>query len=149
MSKSMIHTAISVRQLALHQIQSIPEEFFDKQPPQFSNTIRWNVGHIAFCLDYFLSLGLPYTSSLPESYATFFNTGTKPADWTWDLQARRSWSKLCRPSWRVYPRSPPTCLRKIWKPPLKWDRCASKRWVRYSTSHSSMKRCTSRPYPAC
>ncbi|WNC17572.1 DinB family protein [Brevibacillus brevis] len=82
MSKSMIHTAISVRQLALHQIQSIPEEFFDKQPPQFSNTIRWNVGHIAFCLDYFLSLGLPYTSSLPESYAAFFNAGTKPADWT-------------------------------------------------------------------
>ncbi|RNB88538.1 DinB family protein [Brevibacillus nitrificans] len=82
MSQSMIRTAISVRQLVLKQIQSIPEDLFDKQSPQFANTIRWNVGHIAFCLDYFLSLGLPLPSSVPDSYASFFHTGTKPADWT-------------------------------------------------------------------
>ncbi|WP_134686740.1 DinB family protein [Brevibacillus migulae] len=82
MLQSMIHTAVSVRQLVLHQIQSIPEDMFDKQPPQFANTIRWNVGHMAVCLEYFFSLGLPFPSSLPESYAAFFHTGTKPADWT-------------------------------------------------------------------
>ncbi|MFJ9499739.1 DinB family protein [Brevibacillus centrosporus] len=82
MSQSMIRTALSVRQLVLHQIQSIPEDLFDKQPPQFANTIRWNVGHIAFCLNYFLTLGLPFSTSLPGTYAAFFHTGTKPADWT-------------------------------------------------------------------
>ncbi|QRG65328.1 DinB family protein [Brevibacillus choshinensis] len=82
MSQSMIRTAVSVRQLVLHQIQSIPEDLFDKQPPQFANTIRWNVGHIAVGLDYFLSLGLPVSSSSPDHFAAFFQSGTKPSDWT-------------------------------------------------------------------
>ncbi|MGG4498710.1 DinB family protein [Brevibacillus reuszeri] len=82
MSQSMIHTAVSVRQIALQQVQAIPEELFDVQPQAFANTIRWNVGHLVFALDYFLSLGLPFHSSLPEDYTKFFHTGTKPADWT-------------------------------------------------------------------
>ncbi|CAM5783879.1 MULTISPECIES: DinB family protein [Brevibacillus] len=82
MSQNIVNTAKSVRQIVLHQVQSIPEELFDAQPPQFTNTIRWNVGHIVFCLESFLSLGFPDTSRLPESYAALFNTGTKPSDWT-------------------------------------------------------------------
>ncbi|MGD8188922.1 DinB family protein [Brevibacillus ginsengisoli] len=81
MSKTIIHTAKSMRQFLLHQLQSISEELFDVQPQGFSNTIRWNAGHIAFFHDYFLSLGLPVQSNLSEQYATLFHSGTQPSEW--------------------------------------------------------------------
>ncbi|MED4781572.1 DinB family protein [Brevibacillus choshinensis] len=82
MATTILNTGKTVRQIALHQIQSIPEEKFDIQPEAFNHTIRWNVGHIVFALDFFFSLGFPFHSNLPESYAGFFHTGTKPSDWT-------------------------------------------------------------------
>ncbi|TNJ67014.1 DinB family protein [Paenibacillus hemerocallicola] len=81
MSPSCINTSMSVRQIVLHQLQSIPEPLFDVQPQAFGNTIRWNVGHIVFYMDYYLSLDSSYQSNLPETYARLFNTGTKPSDW--------------------------------------------------------------------
>lgn len=82
MSQSMIATATSVRQIGLQQIPLIPEELLDIQSPAFSNTLRWNIGHIVFCFQHFLSIGLPYQSDLPASYSTLFQPGTKPSDWT-------------------------------------------------------------------
>ncbi|MCQ6562370.1 DinB family protein [Paenibacillus mendelii] len=82
MSVNIINTAKSVRQITLHQVQSIPEELFDHQPEPFNNTIRWNVGHIVFCLDHFLSGCFQSSSHLPESYAGLFHTGTKPSEWS-------------------------------------------------------------------
>lgn len=82
MSQNIIHTAVSIRQIALHQIQAIPEELFDVQPKSFPHTIRWNVGHLVFCLEHFFALGLSFDSRLPQTYAALFHTGTKPADWT-------------------------------------------------------------------
>lgn len=81
MSNALLSTAKSVRQMVIQQIQAISEELFDAQPDQFNNTIRWNVGHIAFTNEYFLSLGLPIEFNLPDNYAQLFNTGTKPSDW--------------------------------------------------------------------
>ncbi|MFC7392981.1 DinB family protein [Scopulibacillus cellulosilyticus] len=81
MSNALLSTAKYVRQMVIQQVQSIPEELFDVQPDQFNNTIRWNVGHIAASNDYFVSLGLPVESNLPESYARLFKPGTKPSDW--------------------------------------------------------------------
>ncbi len=82
MSQAIINTAKSVRQLVIRQVQAIPEELFDVQPQPFSNTIRWNVGHIVSCLDFFLSLGFPFDSNLPETYNSLFKPGTRPSDWT-------------------------------------------------------------------
>ncbi|UVI30687.1 DinB family protein [Paenibacillus spongiae] len=82
MSQSIVNTGKSVRQMVLHQAQSIPEELYDVQPAPFNNTIRWNIGHIVYCLDHFLSMSFKSASQLPASYAGLFNTGTKPADWT-------------------------------------------------------------------
>lgn len=82
MSTTILNTGKSVRQIVLHQLQSIPEELFDVQPEAFNNTIRWNVGHMIVTLDYFFSLGSPLNSKLPDNYAGFFHKGTKPADWT-------------------------------------------------------------------
>ncbi|MCF6409730.1 DinB family protein [Pseudalkalibacillus salsuginis] len=82
MSNALLSTAISVRQMVIQLVESIPEDLFDVQPNQFNNTIRWNVGHITFTHEYFLSLGLPINSGLPDNYAQLFNTGTKPSDWS-------------------------------------------------------------------
>lgn len=82
MSQNILHTGKLIHNMALQQIQAIPEELFDIQPPQFNNTIRWNVGHIIVSLNYFFSLAVPYSFELPESYGGLFATGTKPSDWT-------------------------------------------------------------------
>ncbi|MCQ6268617.1 DinB family protein [Fictibacillus sp. WQ 8-8] len=81
MSQVLISTAKSVRQMVIRQIQSIPEDLFDVQPLEFSNTIRWNAGHIAVVSDSFRSLGLSFNSNLPKNYAELFKPGTKPSDW--------------------------------------------------------------------
>lgn len=82
MSQSIVHTAKIVHSMAIQKIQPIPEELFDIQPAQFNNTIRWHVGHIIVSLNHFLSMSVPYTYELPESYAGLFMTGTKPSDWS-------------------------------------------------------------------
>ncbi len=82
MSQNIIHTAMSVRQIALHEIQATPEALFDVQPQAFNNTIRWNVGHIVYWFDFIQSLIFAQESRIPDSYAGMFNTGTKPADWS-------------------------------------------------------------------
>lgn len=82
MSQNIVHTAKIVHQMALQKIQSIPEDLFDIQPAQFNNTIRWHVGHIIVSLNHFLSMSVPYSYELPESYVGLFNTGTKPSDWS-------------------------------------------------------------------
>ncbi|MGP4081546.1 DinB family protein [Pseudalkalibacillus sp. R45] len=82
MSNALLSMATSVRQMVIQQVQSIPEELFDVQPDPFNNTIRWNVGHIAFVNEYFLSLGLSIDSRLPDHYAQLFKPGTQPDDWS-------------------------------------------------------------------
>ncbi|MDR7079721.1 hypothetical protein J2Y03_004779 [Neobacillus niacini] len=82
MSNALLITAKSVRQMVIQLVQSIPEDLYDVQPQQFNNTIRWNIGHIVFAHDYFLSIALPFSSNLPGNYTTLFNTGTTPSEWT-------------------------------------------------------------------
>ncbi|MED3564136.1 DinB family protein [Bacillus xiapuensis] len=82
MSNALLSTAKSVHQMVIQKVQSIPEELFDVQPDQFNNTIRWNVGHIAYTTEYFLSLGVPIEFRLPDNYSQLFNQGTKPSDWS-------------------------------------------------------------------
>jgi len=82
MSQASIQTAITARQLVIGSTQAIPEEIYDMTPAGFNNTIRWNVGHIATMLNWFLSAGPALNTKLPESYVGLFMSGTKPADWT-------------------------------------------------------------------
>ncbi|MGM1047536.1 DinB superfamily protein [Paenibacillus uliginis N3/975] len=82
MSQNILNTGKLVHNMALQQIQAIPEELFDIQPPQFNNTIRWHVGHVISSLNYFLSLAVPFNFEIPESYGGLFGTGTRPSEWT-------------------------------------------------------------------
>ncbi|BFT73469.1 DinB family protein [Paenibacillus sp. P36] len=82
MSETIISTAKTVRQVVLHKVQGIPEELFDIQADSYNNTIRWNVGHMVYWMDAYMKIGFAKDSMIPESYATFFNSGTSPASWT-------------------------------------------------------------------
>ncbi|QTD40435.1 DinB family protein [Sporosarcina sp. Te-1] len=54
---------------------------WDEQPEGFSNTIRWNAGHIYSSMEYFISSILPdYTPVHPE-WGALFATGTNPGQW--------------------------------------------------------------------
>lgn len=81
MSEIIISTAQTLRQVVLQQVQAIPEELYDIKPDAFNNTVRWNVGHIIFWMDSYLSLCFQSAPAIPASYAAFFNSGTKPGDW--------------------------------------------------------------------
>lgn len=63
-------------------MQGIPEELFDSQADSYNNTIRWNVGHMIYWMDAYMKMGFSMDSAIPESYASFFNSGTSPASWT-------------------------------------------------------------------
>ncbi|MCM3236538.1 DinB family protein [Heyndrickxia oleronia] len=81
MSNVLLSSAVSIRRSLIQQVQSIPEELFDVIPEPFNNSIRWNIGHIILTHNYFLSLGQPNKSSLPENYIQLFKPGSKPSDW--------------------------------------------------------------------
>ncbi|WP_339176845.1 DinB family protein [Paenibacillus sp. FSL H8-0317] len=61
-------------------LESVSETSADKQPVGFSNTIRWNVGHILTVAEMFIFNNLQ-TSGLPKEYTSLFAPGTKPSDW--------------------------------------------------------------------
>ncbi|AYB44128.1 DinB family protein [Paenibacillus lautus] len=81
MSEMIISTAKFGRQVMLQQVQAIPEEQFDIQTAGFNNTIRWNVGHIIYWMDTYITLSFGSPSAIPDSYALLFNSGTKPSEW--------------------------------------------------------------------
>lgn len=81
-TQSIVNTGKVLHQLVIGQVQGIPESLFDITPAGFRNTIRWNVGHIVFWLDRYQQLCFGSASTIPASYETLFNSGTKPADWT-------------------------------------------------------------------
>lgn len=82
MSQAIIHTGKVLRQIVLGKVQGAAEELFDVQPEGFSNTIRWHAGHMVYFMDKFASLSFGSPSAVPGTYEAFFNSGTKPGDWT-------------------------------------------------------------------
>ncbi|CAM3317562.1 DinB family protein [Brevibacillus invocatus] len=82
MSTAILNSGKSIRKILVHQLQSLPEEYFNVQPVPFNNTVNWNVGHIIVSLNTFLSLCGIDTIDLPEGYPGLYKMGTKPADWT-------------------------------------------------------------------
>ncbi|TYP74534.1 DinB family protein [Paenibacillus methanolicus] len=82
MTQSIIHTGKVLRQIVIGRLQNVSESQMDIQPEGFSNTVRWHVGHMAYWWDKYASLGFGWSSAIPAGYGTFFDSGTKPSDWT-------------------------------------------------------------------
>ncbi|WP_338754687.1 DinB family protein [Bacillus sp. FJAT-52991] len=70
------------RIVTLRTLEAIDEAKWDVQPEGFSNTVKWNAGHIYVSMEWFLKEADPNYESDVEKYAPFFATGTKPADWS-------------------------------------------------------------------
>lgn len=71
----------TIRELTLKVFDRIPEEVMDVVPVGFNNSIRWNLGHIAFIQDRLVYQVAGESIGLPDSFEEFFKAGTKPSDW--------------------------------------------------------------------
>lgn len=81
-SNSILNTINVVRQMTLGKVESIHEDLFDVRPPQFNNTIRWNVGHIVSTLNSLVFTRIDQKSLVPQEVIDLFKGGTKPSDWS-------------------------------------------------------------------
>ena len=70
-----------IRNLTLKVFDRIPEEVMDIIPTGFNNSIRWNLGHIAYIQDRHVYTAAEEPIVLPDSFEQYFKMGTKPADW--------------------------------------------------------------------
>jgi hypothetical protein len=81
-SNAIMNSVNTARMITIGKIESISEDLFDVQPPQFNNTIRWNLGHMIAVMDSLMFKRITEMSKLPEGFADLFKSGTKPSDWT-------------------------------------------------------------------
>ncbi|MBO8163395.1 MAG: DinB family protein [Brevibacillus sp.] len=70
-----------VRNGTLELLRQVPEEVADLVPPGFSNSIRWNVGHILIDQEQWLYSFIHDGMKLSDRYLRLFAHGTKPSDW--------------------------------------------------------------------
>ncbi|QYR19221.1 DinB family protein [Paenibacillus sp. sptzw28] len=69
------------RNWCLDIAESCPAELADVQLEEFSNTIRWQLGHILTVAERML-FQVPFPSvSLPSEFTGWFDSGSKPSDW--------------------------------------------------------------------
>ncbi|ARI77809.1 DinB family protein [Halobacillus mangrovi] len=71
-----------VRMRTLAALDATTEEIADGQPKGFSNTIRWNFGHIYVAQENLIHRFLDLEPQLSEEYKSLFNGGTSPDSWT-------------------------------------------------------------------
>ncbi|WP_210470648.1 DinB family protein [Sporosarcina sp. 6E9] len=64
--------------------QSVDAEW-DTQPTGFSNTIRWNAGHICVTLEYFVHLVDAEYEIVNADWIPLFVRGSSPAIWEGDI----------------------------------------------------------------
>ncbi|WP_153733088.1 DinB family protein [Sporosarcina obsidiansis] len=76
-----IQQAALARGYTLGQIKKANEDAWDTQPEGFSNTIRWNVGHIYVSTEEFLSQALDQYEPSHGDWFSFFKSGSSPSTW--------------------------------------------------------------------
>lgn len=69
------------RGYTLNLLKKVDEDAWDRQPDGFSNTIRWNAGHIYNLAEYILSQALDSYEIIHPEWASYFKAGTSPSDW--------------------------------------------------------------------
>jgi hypothetical protein len=69
------------RDWCLDIAESCPVDLADVKLDEFSNTIRWQLGHI-FTVAERMLFQFPFPStSLPSAFTGWFDSGSKPSDW--------------------------------------------------------------------
>ncbi|MFG6149338.1 DinB family protein [Halobacillus sp. B23F22_1] len=74
-----------VRKGTLKLADGVSEEQADKQPEGFSNTIRWNLGHIYVVQNSLIAKYGGKPIETPSRYLELFAPGSRPADWQGDV----------------------------------------------------------------
>lgn len=66
------------RGYTLGRLKKVQEDTWDLQPEGFSNTIRWNVGHIYVTMEYFIQKAVVGYEPVNVEWASLFAAGTSP-----------------------------------------------------------------------
>lgn len=69
------------RKITLGLIEKIDEEIADIIPRGFSNSIRWNLGHIYVSQENLTLRLAGLTPQIPKEFLELFEGGTKPSEW--------------------------------------------------------------------
>ncbi|MGG1685013.1 DinB family protein [Pseudalkalibacillus sp. NRS-1564] len=70
------------RYRTLQALDAVTEEQADVLPEGFTNTVRWNLGHVLVTAEFVLDRFTVMEKSLPINYSALFKAGTRPGDWT-------------------------------------------------------------------
>lgn len=73
------------RLYTLGRLKQSNDAEWDTQPTGFSNTIRWNAGHIYVTLEYFVHLIDSEYEIVNAEWIPFFVRGSSPANWEGDI----------------------------------------------------------------
>ena len=73
------------RLYTLGQLKKSNDAKWDTQPTGFSNTIRWNAGHIYVTLEYFVHLIDKEYEIVNAEWISLFVRGSSPANWEGDI----------------------------------------------------------------
>ena len=69
------------RTATLGQLQKSPEGKWDTLPEGFSNTIRWNAGHVFVSMEALLRKAMPEYKPVKPEWIPLFVSGTSPSKW--------------------------------------------------------------------
>ena len=69
------------RYQTIQALDATTEEQADRLPEGFTNTIRWNLGHILVTADFALERFTEMEKLLPGNYTALFKAGTRPEEW--------------------------------------------------------------------
>ncbi|MEK3936143.1 DinB family protein [Sporosarcina sp. FSL W7-1349] len=90
------------RMYTLSQVKQSPEAEWDVQPEGFSNTIRWNIGHIYVVMENFISKALPGYEVVNAEWMPLFVPGSSPTKWETEAPSNEElWNALKEQEQRV------------------------------------------------
>lgn len=69
------------RYRTIQALDATSEEQADYLPEGFTNTVRWNLGHILVTADFALERFTDIEKILPGHYTALFKAGTRPEEW--------------------------------------------------------------------
>ncbi|WAA08887.1 DinB family protein [Fervidibacillus albus] len=108
-----MYTLKYARNRLMKVLTAATDEQLDFVPDGFNNSIRWNAGHVMVIADRIFSHIKQYTPVLPAHYISFFDMGTKPADWS---EPPPSVEEII-----AYSSKQMTAIEKIYQHPEQWQ----------------------------
>lgn len=81
MSQHLLFMMKMARDWSIEVAESCPKEIAELQINKFNNTVHWQVGHILTVTERMMFNYPRHSSSLPQTFSNWFDSGTKPTEW--------------------------------------------------------------------